>query len=75
MLFSSFLLFDYYPDIEASSTIIRIPIGSTAETIKVTVTELIVIICVLIYHLGELREVEKLIFYKLKFNYKFLNKL
>ena len=57
LLFSGFLLFDYYPDKEMPTTAIRIPVGSDPAMIKVTVTELIVIICVFIFQLGQIRQV------------------
>lgn len=57
VLFSGFLLFDYYPDKEVNTTVIRITIGGKIDFIKVTVTELIVIIFVFIYLTDEIREV------------------
>jgi hypothetical protein len=57
LLFTGFLLFDYYPEEETSSTVIRIPVKDKPDFIKVTATELVVIICVLIFQLDEIREV------------------
>lgn len=39
------------------TTAIRVPVGSDPAMIKVTVTELIVIICVFIFQLGQIRQV------------------
>lgn len=58
-VFSGFLLFDYYPDVESRSTIIRITVYEKKDFIKVTATELVVIICVIIYLTDEIREVKK----------------
>ncbi|CAF0775680.1 unnamed protein product [Brachionus calyciflorus] len=55
-LFSGFLLFDYYPDKEVVSTVIRITVYNKTDFIKVTATELVVIICVFIYLTDEIRE-------------------
>ena len=57
VLFTGFLLFDYYPEKETSSTIIKIPVKDKPDFIKVTATELAVIICVLVFQLDEIREV------------------
>lgn len=51
LLFSGYLLFDYYPESVVASTVIN------TERIKVTITELLVIIFVFIYLIDEIREV------------------
>lgn len=53
LLYSGFLLFDYYPDQVVKSTVID------TEHIKVTITELLVIIFVFIYLIDEIREVSR----------------
>ena len=53
LLYSGFLLFDYYPDQVVKSTVIN------TEHIKVTITELLVIIIVFIYLVDEIREVNQ----------------
>lgn len=51
LLFSGYLLFDYYPESVVASTVIN------TERIKVTITELLVVIFVFIYLIDEIREV------------------
>lgn len=57
IVFSGFLLFDYHPDQERITTVIRITVKDKTDFVKVTVTELIVIICVIIHLIEEIREV------------------
>lgn len=57
LLFTGFLLFDYWPENESITTAIKSPIGKTNDIMYMTITELIIIICVIIYNLGEIREV------------------
>ncbi len=71
ILFSFFLLFDYYPDKEVASTIIKCPIPGQNSFIYMTITELILIICVCIYHMGEIEQFLK----KRTFDQKFFTKL
>ena len=55
MLYSGFILFDYRPEQESSSTVIRITIGDKIDWIKVTICELLIILCVLIFQIDEIR--------------------
>jgi hypothetical protein len=50
-------MFDYHPVVETSTTAIRITVAGKTDFIKVTVTELMVIIFVSIYFTDEIREV------------------
>jgi len=60
MLYTGFLLFDYQPEKESITTVIRIPVKNKPITIKVTITELLLIIFVFIYQLDQIREVNNL---------------
>lgn len=55
-MFTLFLLFDYQPETNVQSTVIRIPIQGKPDFIKVTITELLIIIFVGIYLIDEVRE-------------------
>ena len=57
LYFSFFLLFDYYPDVEVSTTVIKTPIAGTGHFMYMTITELIIIILVCIFHSGEVEQV------------------
>ncbi len=50
-------MFDYHPEAETNTTAIRITVGTKTDFIKVTVTELLVIIYISIYLTDEIREV------------------
>jgi hypothetical protein len=66
------LLFDYHPEKEVTSTVIKSPIPGKANSfLYMTITELVLIICVCIYHIGELEQFLK----KRTFDQKFLTKL
>lgn len=58
MVYTGFLLFDYHPEKESKSTVIRIPVKNKPIFIKVTITELLLIIFVFIYQLDQIREVK-----------------
>lgn len=58
MMFSFFLLFDYHPDRQVPSTAVKTPIpGTENEFMYMTITELFLVISVVIYHLGEVEQV------------------
>ncbi len=50
-------MFDYHPEVETNTTAIRLTVGAKTDFIKVTVTELLVIIYISIYLTDEVREV------------------
>ncbi len=58
LIYVGFLLFDYHPEVKTSSTVIMITVGNKNDFIKVTITELLIIICVSVYLVGEVREVK-----------------
>ena len=62
------MLFDYWPENESITTLIRSPIGKTKDIMYMTITELVIIICVIIYNMGEIREVIIIILFHNFFN-------
>lgn len=74
LLFSYFLLFDYYPDMQVTTTVIISPVPNKKDiVIYMTITELILIISVVIYHLAEVEQFLKMKNYDQKFFAKLKN--
>ena len=68
LLYTGFLLFDYHPEQESKTTVIRFYVAGKPDFVKVTITELLIIICINVFLFGEIREVIKSL--KNVFNHK-----